>query len=258
MKEIKTKKVRFKEQMELALKKFHIGTGRIAFMRIISQNLINPFYVEEGRKKFLEAHYSHIQENIQLFPDLLDMKAQYGEREAFWRWARGIKNKGKALIFQQLVVITIAIFEAFISEVLLIVFTREPKCLCCDKQVTWEEVIKSGDSIIYDLATKKTDEVMSGDWEKIVNEFRKVLKIDLSDKIDTKSIKEIFEIRHAIVHNVGRTDEMLMKKIKLSEWGIKYNIGKDIVITEKLFGPMLISIEDAVLHIDKKVVEKFG
>jgi len=124
--------------------------------------------------------------------------------------------------------------------------------------VTWEEVVKSGDSIIYDLATKKIDEVMRGDWEKIVNEFRKVLKIDLSDKIDTKSIKEIFEIRHAIVHNVGRTDEMLMKKIKLSEWGIKYNIGKDIVITEKLFGPMLISIEDAVLHIDKKVVEKFG
>ena len=32
----------------------------------------------------------------------------------------------------------------------------------------------------------------------------------------------------------------------------------DIVINEKLFGPMLRSIENAVLHIDEKVVEKFG
>jgi hypothetical protein len=108
------------------------------------------------------------------------------------------------------------------------------------------------------LARKKIDEVMSGDWEKIVNEFRKVLNIELSDKIDTKSIKEIFEIRHAIVHNVGRTDEILTKKVKVSVWGIKYSMDEDIIINQKLFDPMLSCIEKAVLYIDEKVVEKFG
>lgn len=81
MKELELEKLVFKKKMDDAVNKFNIGTGRIAALRVISQNLVNPFRVEEGRKEFLGEYNSQdIQGYVRLFPDLLEMKAKYGER----------------------------------------------------------------------------------------------------------------------------------------------------------------------------------
>jgi len=252
-------KNKFKDELSKAKDKFHIETGRMAYIRAVSREFSRISPTHEGRKEYMKGYNSkEIMEYVGLFPDLRGKIDKYGEREGFWRWSRGRTSTIRRLIYQQLLAFSITIFEAFINEVLLIVFKNEPKCLCCEKQVTWEEVIKLGDSIIDHLAAKKIDEVLKGDWEQIVKEFRETLKINLSNKIESKSIQEIFEIRHVIVHNVGVVDETFINKVKKSKWGIKYDIGNEIVINEKSFNPMLKYIENSVLYIYDEIIEKFG
>ena len=84
-----------------------------------------------------------------------------------------------------------------------------------------------------------------------------IFKIDLNKKIDSERMREIFQIRHLVVHNVGKVDQTFLNKLKTSKWGIKYDINKEVVINETLFSKLLSYIEKAVaLNPDHKGFRK--
>lgn len=251
----------FRTELEKARDRFHTGTGRTAQLRAVSDYARIAFDTHLGRTLYLKEYTSdEITEYVDLFPDLKGYIDRFGAREGFWRWSRSLPRKVKRLIYQQLLVFSITIFEAFINDALLLVFLREPMCLSSERNITWSEVLKLGDfdSLIDYFAAHRVSAVLSGDWYKIVEEFRKLFDIDLSDEIESKSLAEIFEIRHTVVHNVGIVDEQFLKKVTSSEWGVKYRVNEEIILNDRLFQRMLNYIDYSVNCIYDSLLNKFG
>lgn len=152
------------------------------------------------------------------------------------------------------------IFETFIADVLLLVFQKEPRCLSSGRTLFWEKVIELGDydSVIDYFATQRVTDVLSGDWYKIVEEFNKLFNIDLSTEIEGRSIAEIFQIRHAIVHNAGLVDQTFIRKVQASDWGLRYDLSREIIVKQRALRRMTSYIEYVVDYIYEKILDKFG
>ena len=162
-------------------------------------------------------------------------------------------------MYQQLVVFLVTIFEAFIEDVLLATFYKEPRCMSSDRNISWKQAIELGDydSIINYIASRRVADVLSGDWRKIVDEFKDLFNIDLDSDIEAKPISEIFEVRHAVVHNAGACDLRLMNKIQKSGWGILYNLDKDIILNQRTLGRMVRYVDYAAVSIYELILDKF-
>lgn len=194
------------------------------------------------------------------FPDLKPYIDRYGPREGYWRWTRSLPRKLNRLLYHQLLVFLVTIFETFIADVLLVVFHREPRCLSTGKTISWERIIEPGnyESVIDYFASEKVADILSGDWYKIADESNNLFNIDLSDDIDGRSVTEIFEIRHAVVHNVALADQRFISKVGASEWGLKYDINKEILINQQAVKRMTNYIEYAAYNIYETMLKKFG
>lgn len=128
----------FKTELEEARDRFYTGTGRIAQLRVVNDYARIAFDIHKGRTEYLKDHTSaNIREFVDLFPELQSYVDRYGTREGFWRWSRSLPRKVRRLVYQQLVVFLVTIFEAFINDVLLLVFRKEPRCLSGERNVTW-------------------------------------------------------------------------------------------------------------------------
>ena len=128
-----------------------------------------------------------------------------------------------------------------------------------DRNISWKQAIELGDydSIINYIASRRVADVLSGDWRKIVDEFKDLFNIDLDSDIEAKPISEIFEVRHAVVHNAGACDLRLMNKIQKSGWGILYNLDKDIILNQRTLGRMVRYVDYAAVSIYELILDKF-
>jgi hypothetical protein len=251
----------FRIELERARDRFYTGTGRIIQLSFFADYAPIVFRTYRGRMKYLSDFTAEkIKDFTEAFPDLRAYTNKYGPREGLWRWMSGLPRKANRLLYQQLVVFLVTIFEAFLQDVLLLVFRREPRCLSSGKTTSWERVIELGDydSVINYFASERISDILSGDWDKIVREFDKLFNINLSSEIDGKSIAEIFEIRHAIVHSVGVADQRFVDKVQVSEWGLKYSLNREIVVNRKALNGMTSYVEYAVLCIYDSILNKFG
>jgi len=251
----------FKVELGNTRDKFLTGTGRIAQLSLFTGWADTVLGTDRGRTKYLEHRTTEeIKKYADVFPDLQLYTKQYGPREGFWRWSRGLPRKVNRSLYQHLLVFLVTIFEAFIEDVLLLVFDKEPRCLSSGREISSEKVIELGDydSVIDHLASQKVADVLSGDWYKIVEEFKKLFNIDLCSEIDCRSIAEVFEIRHAVVHDVGRVDQRFVSKVNSSQWGISYSLDKEIVLNRQVLERMLACVEHAVDFIHDSVLSKFG
>lgn len=245
-----------KLQFDDAMKKFHVNLGRAAQLTILVEFPVTSRSRAEALGGFTA---DEIREIAEMFPEIQPYIAKYGPREGYWRWFRSLRRKLKKLVYQQSLVFLVTIFEAFVEDVLRAVFQREPRCLSSSRTIAWENVIELGDydSIISQFASKRIEDVLSGDWCRIVEEFNKLFNIDLSGEIDGKSMVEIFEMRHAIVHNVGIVDKKFINKVGLSKWGIGYGLNKEIQLNQNVLQRITTFIDSAALVIQNSLLTKF-
>ena len=250
----------FKSEVDKVLDRFHTGTGRIMQLSFLSQYTRTLFTKDKTREEFLhDLSKDHIEMFSDSFPDCAQYVDKYGPREGYWRWSRSLPRKSNRWLYQQLLVFLVTIFEAFIQDVLLATFCKEPRCMSSDRNISWKQVIELGDydSIIVHIASRRVADVLSGDWRKIVDEFRNLFNIDLDADIEAKPISEIFEIRHAVVHNAGACDLRLISKIQKSEWGILYNLDKDIILNKRTLEKMTRYVDYAAVSIYELILNKF-
>jgi hypothetical protein len=242
--------------LKSSIDKFSTNLGRIPQLIILVD--FPPSY--ESRAETLEQITADkIRGWAHLFPDLLPYVNKYGPREGYWRWFRSLRKKLRKLLYQQLLVFLITSYEVFIEDVLRAVFRQDPRYfMTSQKTVTWEQIIEFGnyDSLIEHLISEKITEVNSGNWQKVVDAFKKLFDIDLASHIDMRSMAEVFEIRHAIVHNLGMTDKKLLNKIGPSKWGIEYKLNYEIQLTEKLLEQITTFIQSAAVTIQRSLLIK--
>lgn len=220
MREISLDLSSFKMQLDKARDRYWTGSGRIAQLSLFTDYARIVFDTHRGRTDYLRDYTTdEIRGYTDVFPELQAYIDKHGPREGYWRWSRSLPRKVNRLLYHQLVVFLVTIFETFIADVLLLVFQKEPRCLSSGRTLSWEKVIELGDydSVIDYFATQRVTDVLSGDWYKIVEEFNKLFNIDLSTEIEGRSIAEIFQIRHAIVHNAGLVDQTFIRKVQASD-----------------------------------------
>lgn len=251
----------FKTGLKKTLDRYKIGSGRITQLSLFTVFARMVFLRGESRAEFL-SHYTtdEIKGYASGFPDLQPYIKKYGPREGYWRWSRSLPRKVNRLLFQQLIVFLITIFETFIEDILLLVFSKEPKCLSSERPVSLEEVIKLGDydSIVNYFTSKRIDDILTGDWYKIVDEFNKLFSIDLSHGVEDEAVEEVFQIRHAVVHSAGIADQKFIDKVKKSKWGIKYELNKELIVNERTLDKMDEYISYVAFTIYTKIRTKFG
>jgi len=251
----------FKAGLDRANDRFLTGSGRIAGLTLFTDYARIVFDIHRGRSEYLKDYTSEeIRDYADIFPDLTPYIDRYGPREGYWRWTRSLPRKLNRLLYHQLLVFLVTIFEAFVADALLVAFRREPKCLSTGRTIAWERVINLGnyDSVIDYFAREKVAGILSGDWYKIADELRTMFNIDLSADTDPRSVAEIFEIRHAVVHNVALADQRFISKVGASEWGLKYSINKEIVINQRALKRMTSYIEYVTYTIYEALLKKFG
>ena len=251
----------FKIELDKAKDRFLTGEGRITHLELLAEYAHIAFDTHKGRTKYLKGYTTdEIRRYAGVFPDLQAYVNRYGPHEGYWRWSRSLPRKVNRLLYQHLVVFLVTILEAFIEDVLLLVLHEQPKCLSSrEKDISWEKVIELGDyaSVVDYFASQTVATVLSGDWYKIVEKFNKLFNIDLSSEIDGKSIAEIFEIRHAVVHNVGLADQRFINKVQPSEWGIRYSLNKEIILDQQRVERMVSYVEYVVESIYDSILSKF-
>lgn len=250
----------FETELDKVKNKFLTASERILDLTFFTGYSSIVFGTHAGRTEYLSnCSVESIKVQADGFPDLQGYVGKYGPREGYWRWSRSLPRKANRLIYQQSLVFLVTVFEAFIADASLLVFLKEPKCMSSERVVTWEEVIKQGDydSIINHFASKRIEDILSGDWYKIVKEFNDLFHIDLSIEIDGKKIAEIFEIRHVIVHNVALADQRFMNKVGVSAWRLKYTLNKEILLNNQVLDKMTNYVTKAVFIISDNLLDKF-
>lgn len=250
-----------KEELDGAEERFYINMGKITQLWILNIGARASFGTDRGRKEYLrDTTNKEIEGYAEAFPDLQKYMEGHGVREGYWRWARGLPSKVKRLVNQLSIVFLITTLEDYLGELTMIAIKNKPECLGCDRTITWDNVIKlkKYDSIINQFANQKLNDIMAGDWRKIETEFKKTFNIALNRKFDTKKMLEVFEIRHAIVHNGGMPDNKFMNKVRKSSFGLDYKINKEIILNQKSLDKIVPFCEQAMGNINSKIREYLG
>ncbi|MBC8429481.1 MAG: hypothetical protein H8D89_00755 [Dehalococcoidia bacterium] len=127
----------FNDELAQARHKFLTNIGKITQLGVINNAASIAFNTHKGRKAYLEGYTTdEIKGYTLLFPELQAYIDKYRTREGFWRWSQSLPLKMKRLVHQYSVVFLVTIFEAFIGDVLLIVFKNRPECLSSEKIIT--------------------------------------------------------------------------------------------------------------------------
>ena len=148
------------------------------------------------------------------FPDMLPYIEKYGPRDGYWRWFKSLRPKLKQMLYQQSLVFIMSSFEVYVKDAVKLVLQHVPTCLTPDRARHWKKQFDLG-----------FDDVFHANWAKMTEAFDTLFLIDLTQLLDHQYVVEVFEIRHAIIHNLGTVDKRFINKVKSSNLGIEYRVG---------------------------------
>jgi hypothetical protein len=138
--------------------------------------------------------------------------------------------------YDMVVTHTIAIFESFLNDFLVAIFTLRPNMLKSGNTATYEDILSfsSRKKLIGHLASNRAKKILEGDFQSdVADKLNKTFSIDISKFDKFNIIHEAFCRRHAIVHNDGVIDKEYCKKIPNSKIGER--LSTDLQYIETLF-----------------------
>lgn len=131
--------------------------------------------------------------------------------------------KYSGFLHNMVVTHSIALFESFLRDFLVAIFTLRPNTLKSANTSTYKDILSfsSMKELTDYLASNRVEKILEGDLKRSVSkEMNDVFSINISgfDKFDI--LYEAFCRRHVIVHNEGVTDKAYCEKIPNSKIGV--------------------------------------
>jgi hypothetical protein len=126
------------------------------------------------------------------------------------------------LLYSAALTHAIAIFESFLSDFLIMIFTYRPDTLKSESTATYENILSFGSmkELIRHLATTKAKKVLDGNIDEVVDKLKKGFNFDVSRFREFKTIREASYRRNVVIHNNGITDKDYCEKITGSQIGV--------------------------------------
>jgi len=139
------------------------------------------------------------------------------------------------LLYNMALTHAIAIFESFLSDFLVAIFTLRPNTLKSANTATYEDILSfsSMKQLINQLANSRANKILSGNIYEVADDLKKLFSIDISGFDKFAIIHEAFCRRHIIVHNDSITDRKYCEKIPSSQIGVR--LSTDFQYIETLF-----------------------
>jgi len=132
--------------------------------------------------------------------------------------AKFVKYAG--FLYNMVVTHTIAIFESFLTEFLVAIFTLRPNTLKSGDTATYEDILSfpSMKELRSYLASNRAEKILEGDlYDNVADKLNKTFSIDIAKFNKFNIIYEAFCRRHVIVHNDGVTDKKYCEKVPNSK-----------------------------------------
>lgn len=122
----------------------------------------------------------------------------------------------KQAITSQNLIMIYARLDAFMADSMRIICATEPRVMICQKNLSWESIIKSKnwEDLIGGLIDEFVSDFVQPTVASRIEYLNKRIGLDLQFSDDeVQLLEEAENLRHAFVHNGGKVDKQLMKRI---------------------------------------------
>lgn len=140
------------------------------------------------------------------------------------------------LLYPMALTHAVAIFESFLSDFLVAIFTERPNTLKSNNTVTYEEILSfsSRKELIEALAINRAEKIINdNNIDDVVKLLRDLFSVDLSKANNFDILREASYRRNIIIHNGGVTDKKYCERIPNSQIGAR--LSTDFQYIETLF-----------------------
>jgi hypothetical protein len=157
---------------------------------------------------------------------VLKFKGDYSREadESFLRFAVAALKpiRYPTLLYSLALTHAIAVFEYFLSDFLIAIFTHRPNTLKSQSTATYENIVSFGSmkELIRYLATAKVKKILEGNIDEVVDKLKNDFNFDVAAFRQFNILREASYRRNIVVHNKGITDKAYCEKIQGSQIGV--------------------------------------
>lgn len=191
-------------------------------------------------------------ENVStIWQEMIEKMPKSGKKAAI-----DVINKGLALYFvytEQALVSAVSASEVYFKDKLAYAIQNDSRLLnhYMDRQIKVRRILDAGLNLSEDIGILIVENMNFQILDEIQKEYKKLFGFEPFTKDELKKLKEIFAIRHVIVHKSGIVDHFF-----ISETGSDYPIGKRFFFKRNEILQMIEFIEKIVIKIDTMLKEK--
>jgi len=140
-----------------------------------------------------------------------------------YMFAHSVPVRYPKLLYSAALTHAIAIFESFLNDFLIAIFTYRPDTLKSESTATYKNILSFGSmkELIRHLATTKAKKVLEGNIDEVVDKLKEYFNFDVSGFEQFNILREASYRRNIVIHNGGITDKDYCKKIPGSQIGVR-------------------------------------
>ena len=181
-------------------------------------------------------------------------------------WQKTLENKqysdkqlieiGFALYFvytEQALVSAVSATEVYFSDRLAHAIQHDTRLLnrFLDKEIKLKRIINMGLNLSENIGNIIVEKMNFQILDNVQSEYKRLFGLELFTQSELKKFKEIFAIRHVIVHKSGIVDHLF-----ISETGLDYKVGNRLFFEREEILQKIDFIEKIVTKIDLKLNKK--
>jgi len=137
--------------------------------------------------------------------------------EYIWRFvlAMLMRVRYPEFLYSTALTHSIAVFESFLRDFLIAIFSNRPDTLKSESSATYEDILSFGSmkELIRHLATTRAEKVIKENIDKVADKLREDFNFDVSRFKQFNILREASYRRNVVVHNGGITDKDYCNKI---------------------------------------------
>ncbi len=154
---------------------------------------------------------------------------------------------------EQALVSAVSASEVYFKDILAYTIQNDNRLLnrYLDKEIKIKRILDAGLNLSDNIGILIVESMNFQSLDNVRDEYKRVLSFDPFTKEELKKLKEIFAIRHLIVHKSGIVDHMF-----ISVTGLDYQVGQRLVFKRDEILQMIDFIEKIVTKIDSHLSPK--
>ncbi|MDD5474083.1 MAG: hypothetical protein PHU34_08030 [Candidatus Methanoperedens sp.] len=154
---------------------------------------------------------------------------------------------------EQALVSAVSASEVYFKDILAYTIQNDNRLLnrYLDKEIKVKRILDAGLNLSDNIGILIVESMNFQSLDNVRDEYKRVLSFEPFTKEELKKLKEIFAIRHLIVHKSGIVDHMF-----ISTTGLNYPVGKRLVFRRDEILQMIEFIDNIVNKIDSQLNPK--